>query len=180
VKVTIQLASLILAVKHNLCYWMSNKPRIRVEQFKIWSPARRGPNTTTNWLTDRRSQYNLNSNSSYGLLQRTILTFTWREENHENPQSGHLTYWQRFEPSAPAFKSEVPALKPIFLVRYEINKSCMSGETYPALTNKSIYEWLHINLKSTFCPEVRITTTSVQHYLRYTLFYQLIICWPEI
>jgi hypothetical protein len=27
VKVTIQLASLILAVKHNLCYWMSNKPR---------------------------------------------------------------------------------------------------------------------------------------------------------
>jgi hypothetical protein len=28
VKVTIQLTNLILAVKHNLCYWMSNKPRI--------------------------------------------------------------------------------------------------------------------------------------------------------
>jgi hypothetical protein len=54
------------------------------------------------------------------------------EENHENPQSGSSTYWQRFEPSAPAFKTKVPALKPIFLVRYEINESCMSGENIPS------------------------------------------------
>jgi hypothetical protein len=33
VKVTIQLASLILAVRHNLCYSMSNKPRTASDFF---------------------------------------------------------------------------------------------------------------------------------------------------
>jgi hypothetical protein len=35
VKVTIQLVSLILAVKHNLCYWMSNKPCITSDFSKL-------------------------------------------------------------------------------------------------------------------------------------------------
>jgi hypothetical protein len=35
VKVTIQLASLIIAVKHNLCYWMSNKPLISSDFSKL-------------------------------------------------------------------------------------------------------------------------------------------------
>jgi hypothetical protein len=39
VKFTIQLASLILAVKHNLCYWISSKPRKTSEFFKLqWTP----------------------------------------------------------------------------------------------------------------------------------------------
>jgi hypothetical protein len=35
VKVTIQLASLILAVKNNVCYWMNNKPRITSDVSKL-------------------------------------------------------------------------------------------------------------------------------------------------
>jgi hypothetical protein len=35
VKVTGQPVSLILAVKHNVCYWMSNKPRITSDFSKL-------------------------------------------------------------------------------------------------------------------------------------------------